>query len=504
MDILEPYVGFVPGVLVTVVLTVGLGRGVGVLLAAGPVLGSGLMLAIGVVLSATVTPGQDALSNGSAAPGSCDLTRFGLPTWNQLTVASDVALNVLLFVPLGLAVGLLPASPARRPAVLLAYALPVAIEAVQFALPPLGRACQGGDIVDNVTGLTVGILAAVVASWFVALQSRPATRPVRRSHPSSPAAAAGIATVLLIALTLLTSSPPAGARPTANPSQTTAPTATPVSGESVRIDSVNALLEALAEPGLREIVVANGTYRVSPAGLKAPDSLWIGSSFATRTRPIIVRADTPGGVTFDGAGASGFGGIWFADGAHHQTWDGFVFANGAATSTGAIMFGEGDGVAPHHITLRNITITASVTGRSTSASAPANDHAIYVSQATEGPHDLLFEDITVDGTGGLASAFHFYHSDATHRNAWNVTVRRLNVRGTQQAIMLWDDTLRDITFDTADIVDALSFAVRYEAPGASGIVLANMTSTGSGSGKGFHSSLGANPPGVTFDNVSFR
>ena len=154
--------------------------------------------------------------------------------------------------------------------------------------------------------------------------------------------------------------------------------------------------------------------------------------------------------------------------------------------------------------MRNITITATVTGRARSASAPTEDHAIYISQAVDGPHDLVFEDITVDGTGGLASALHFYHSDATHRNAWNVSVRRLHVRGTQQAILLWDGTLRDITIDTADIVDALSYAVRFESPGATGIVLANIRSTGSGSGKGFYSSLGAQPPGVTFTNDSFH
>jgi hypothetical protein len=310
--------------------------------------------------------------------------------------------------------------------------------------------------------------------------------------------------VVLISSTVITSMARADRPPLPDPSPAPSPTSTPAPGESVRVDSVTGLLNALAQSRFREIVVADGTYRVSPAGLQVADSLWIGDAFAGRTRPVTVRAETPGGVTFDGGGANGFGGIWFVDGAHDQTWDGFTFANGTPTDTGVIVFGEGGGVAPHHITLRNITIEASITGRATSATAPAIDHAIYVSQAVEGPHDLVFEDLTVDGTGGLASAFHFYHSDATHRNAWNVTVRRLHVRGTQQAIMLWDDTLRDITFDTVDIVDALSFAVRYEAPGATGIVLANMTSTGSGSGKGFHSSLGSNPPGVTFTNVSLR
>jgi hypothetical protein len=275
----------------------------------------------------------------------------------------------------------------------------------------------------------------------------------------------------------------------------------PTSGSSVRASSIPALLTALANNTVDEIVVADGTYRVSPAGKQYADSLWIGKRFAGRTRPVTVRAETPGGVTFDGGGASSFGGLWFVDGAHHQTWEGFVFANGRPTQTGVIMFGEGGGSAPHHITLRNVTIAGSNIGRATSATAPNTDHAIYVSQALEGPHDLLFENVTVDGTAGLASAFHFYHSDATHRNAWNVTIRGLRVTGTQQAIMLWDRTLHDITIDGARITNALANAVRYERPGQD-IVLRNITSTGSGQ-YGFFSSLGPQPPGVTFSGNSF-
>ena len=76
------------------------------------------------------------------------------------------------------------------------------------------------------------------------------------------------------------------------------------------------------------IVVANGTYHISQPATEQSDSLWIGSRFAGRTRPITVRAATIGGVTFDGGGATYFGGISFKDGAHDQTWDGFNFASG--------------------------------------------------------------------------------------------------------------------------------------------------------------------------------
>ena len=267
----------------------------------------------------------------------------------------------------------------------------------------------------------------------------------------------------------------------------------------VRVTSIPALLTALADDAVTEIVVADGTYRVSGAANKQANSLWIGARFAGRTRPVLVRAETTGGVTFDGGGGY-LGGISFEEGAHHQTWQGFRFTNGSPMESGVIMFGGYAGLAaPHHITLRDITIDRSVT------SAELHGHAVYFSWAVGGPHDLLLDRLTVDNSlGGLTSALHFYHSDAANRNAWNVTIRRLQVTGTQQAIMLWDPTLRDIRVDTAEIADALTYAVRYESPGASGITFANITSTGSGSGRGFYSSLGSSPPGVTFIDNSFR
>jgi hypothetical protein len=295
--------------------------------------------------------------------------------------------------------------------------------------------------------------------------------------------------------------------PTPLPTQTPMPTSSPASdptqppagliGASIRVTSVAALLDALANDAVSEIVVANGTYRVSPAGSQAANSLWIGSRFADRVHPVTVRAETRGGVTFDGGGAGSFGGLTFVAGAHDQTWEGFVFQNGTPTDTGVIVFGGYQGqAAPHHITLRNVTI------RDVSPSGP-NGHAVYFSWAAGGPHDLLLDGLTVTSSDyGLKSALHFYHSDSANRNAWNVTVRRLTVMGTQQAIILWDRTVHDVTIDGATITNALSVAVRYEGPG-SNIDLRNITSTGSGQ-MGFYSSLGTSPPGVTFSGNSFQ
>jgi hypothetical protein len=145
-------------------------------------------------------------------------------------------------------------------------------------------------------------------------------------------------------------------------------------------------------------------------------------------------------VTFDGSGGGdGYGGLSFEDGAHDQTWDGFTFANMRASKSG-IRRDRGlhgpAGAASHHA--RNITIARSCTGAARSASSPSFEHAFYIANARDpGPHDLLFEDITVDGRGGLASAFHFFHSANGAPNASDLVVRGLRATGTQQGIILW-------------------------------------------------------------------
>ncbi len=316
------------------------------------------------------------------------------------------------------------------------------------------------------------------------------------------AAAAVVAVVVVLASQV--SMPFNASPPTPAPSMPPAPPAvTPMAGASVRVESIPDLLAALADDANSEIVLADGTYRVSAAGLQNPDSLWIGAAFAGRTHPVTVRAETIGGVTIDGGGAPYFGGISFNEGAHDQTWDGFVFANGSPTQTGVVTFGGYSGMpAAHHITLRNLRFLDSLTGSSTNIMAPTTDHAIYVSKAAGGPHDLVFEDITVDGQGGLASAIQFYSHDDASPNAWNVWIRRLTVTGTQQAIIIWDSSLHDIVVDTATVTGALSYGVRYEQP-ASNIFLANVTTVGSGE-RGFYSSLGNAPPGLVFIEDSFQ
>jgi VanZ family protein len=86
----------------------------------------------------------------------------------ELTRINDSSLNVLLFVPLGIAIGLLAWSP-RAAAILVAgLLLPFVIEATQAWLPALGRGCQSADVVDNITGLVVGLVIGRLAGRSLA------------------------------------------------------------------------------------------------------------------------------------------------------------------------------------------------------------------------------------------------------------------------------------------------------------------------------------------------
>ncbi len=155
---------------------------------------------------------------------------------------------------------------------------------------------------------------------------------------------------------------------------------------------------------------------------------------------------------------------------------------------------------PYNITVRNMTITSTCTGRASTADGSTWDHGMHVAHAVGvGPHDMLVENITVDGRGNLASAVHFDHGDAANPPARNVTVGGRHVTSTQQAIILWSGGLRSATLDGADT----AHGVRSESRGASGVVPKDITSVNSGY-SGFRSSMGANPPGVALPYDSFR
>ena len=121
-----------------------------------------LLFGFGLVVSATLVPTEAALE-GRASDGVCDVSRVGLASISVYTSVNAISLNVLLFIPLGLAVGLLPRSRTAAVAAVAAFALTFVVEAIQLLLPVLGRGCQTADLVDNLLGLAIGIAAATLA-----------------------------------------------------------------------------------------------------------------------------------------------------------------------------------------------------------------------------------------------------------------------------------------------------------------------------------------------------
>jgi hypothetical protein len=126
-----------------------------------------LLMSVGVILAGTMTPLD--VGNGLSSPsaGVCDLSRLGLPSLDELLRPGDVIGNILMFIPLGFAIALVPRSPRKAAVLAAAVALPFAIEATQLVLTPLKRACESADVVDNLTGLVLGLAAGAIAAWLV-------------------------------------------------------------------------------------------------------------------------------------------------------------------------------------------------------------------------------------------------------------------------------------------------------------------------------------------------
>lgn len=125
-----------------------------------------LFLSLGLVLSATLTPFvPDMLSPRHA--GTCNLTLVGPTSWTEVIAPGDTSGNVLLFVPLGASISLLQLSRLKTACVLAAIALPFTIEATQSFVPLLGRSCEAADVVNNLTGLFVGLAAGTLVGPLV-------------------------------------------------------------------------------------------------------------------------------------------------------------------------------------------------------------------------------------------------------------------------------------------------------------------------------------------------
>jgi hypothetical protein len=174
------YAGFGPGIVISLVVSLATSGLVSRLMGISRAHGWALVMALGVILSATITPSREAIQFGAQGSGTCDFTSLGVGL-SDLRHLDESSLNVLLFIPFGIAIGLCPDSSAKRLMLAFALVFPVTIELVQLLAVSLGRECQGSDIVDNLLGLLIGLGAGSVTSrvwrWLSAASGSKADGP---------------------------------------------------------------------------------------------------------------------------------------------------------------------------------------------------------------------------------------------------------------------------------------------------------------------------------------
>jgi glycopeptide antibiotics resistance protein len=163
---------FLPGAAVSFILSLIASGVVGRTLRMPRSLAWALILTLGIILSATLTPLSNALAYGATGSDSCNLSRVSLAPLGDYLGAGDEGGNVLIFIPLGATIALMPRSRRRTAVFLGAILLPFAIETAQLLMPVLDRACESADVVDNLAGLVLGLALGAGAGWLVSARRR--------------------------------------------------------------------------------------------------------------------------------------------------------------------------------------------------------------------------------------------------------------------------------------------------------------------------------------------
>lgn len=144
----------IPGVAIAIIVGVGLAPAVAARTGLSPLLAGMLVFAVGAILAITLTPGSGAGFFGRSWCGGL----FPAPRLGQLvSLSSEHGLNVILFVPLGVLIGLIPRARPFAVVALGAIAMPIIIEWIQYSVPRLDRICQTWDALENLIGLAIGL-----------------------------------------------------------------------------------------------------------------------------------------------------------------------------------------------------------------------------------------------------------------------------------------------------------------------------------------------------------
>lgn len=128
-----------------------------------------LLLSLGGIVALTLTPHDDAFAPWLYA--ECFVRIVRPIGFERVLNLGERGLNVLLFLPLGACLGALPRSRAKIGLVAAALALPFLIEGIQYLVPALDRSCSSVDVIDNLTGLALGLVAGFVIGAGIRLAS---------------------------------------------------------------------------------------------------------------------------------------------------------------------------------------------------------------------------------------------------------------------------------------------------------------------------------------------
>jgi hypothetical protein len=166
-EILHSLPWLIPAIAVAFAVSILASGRVGAGLRAHRLLAALLLFSLGVILAGTLTPLAAAEVIPPELRSTCDLSRMWLATPSDLANRDDVAINILMFMPFGFAVGAIPWSWRKVAVMGAAVALPFLIEGTQLTLLFLGRGCQSADVIDNLTGLVIGFCGGVPISWWL-------------------------------------------------------------------------------------------------------------------------------------------------------------------------------------------------------------------------------------------------------------------------------------------------------------------------------------------------
>lgn len=154
------------GMLAALVVAAVLRRRLADRLGSPPLVAFALLACLGVILVVTLTPSPDGGFWGRGRVASFALT---WEVFRHLGSVNHLSLNVLLLVPLALLAQFVGRREIRRVVTGGVFALPVAVELVQYLLPVLGRSgFQMDDVVANTTGVLLGATLGLVARRLLA------------------------------------------------------------------------------------------------------------------------------------------------------------------------------------------------------------------------------------------------------------------------------------------------------------------------------------------------